>query len=161
MTQPVEINFTEVALDKLADHKGRVALIMTDASKLPGKLPRVIRDAATRALASKAGRALKSGQALELSFPAGMAADALILVMLPNSATQAEARRAGAALGAKLGTGHTLVLAGSHKQAGQIAFGLALRGYDFSVYKTKPATPDAAPARPNAPAPARVGEAVA
>ena len=31
--------------------------------------------------------------------------------------------------------------AGSHKQAGQIAFGLALRGYDFSVYKTKPATP--------------------
>ena len=147
MTQPVEINFTEVALDKLADHKGRVALIMTDPSKLPGKLPRVIRDAATRALASKAGRALKSGQALELAFPAGMAADALILVMLPNSATQAEARRAGAALGAKLGTGHTLVLAGSHKQAGQIAFGLALRGYDFSVYKTKPATPDAAPAQ--------------
>ena len=76
-----------------------------------------------------------------------MAADALILVMLPNSATQAEAPRE-AALGAKLGTGHTLVLAGSHKQAGQIAFGLALRGYDFSVYKTKPATPDAARPRP-------------
>ncbi len=39
MTQPVEINFTEVALDKLADHKGRVALIMTDASSCRASCP--------------------------------------------------------------------------------------------------------------------------
>lgn len=137
MTQPVEISFTEAAPEKLAEHQGRVALVLTAGAKLPGKLPRGARDAAVRALASKAGQALKPGQALELAFPAGMAADALMLVMLPNSATQAEARRAGAAIGAKLGDGHTLVLAGGHKLAGQVALGLALRGYDFDAYKTR------------------------
>lgn len=137
MTQPVEISFTETAPEKLAEHQGRVALILTAGDKLPGKLPRATRDAAARALASKAGQALKPGQALELAFPAGMAAEALVLVVLPNTATQAEARRAGAVIGAKLGHVHTLVLAGSHKLADQVALGLALRGYDFDAYKTK------------------------
>lgn len=145
MTQPVEITFTETAPEKLVDHKGRVALVLTAPDKLPGRLPRAARDAATRALASKAGRALKPGQVLELAFPAGMAADALVLVHLPAGSSQAEARRAGAALGAKLGTAHTLVMAGPSKLAGDLAFGLALRGYDFDAYKTKPVDPDAAP----------------
>ncbi|ODT61642.1 MULTISPECIES: leucyl aminopeptidase [Paracoccus] len=147
MTQPVEISFTEVALEKLAEHQGRVALVLTAADRLPGRLPRPAREAAARALASKAGQALKPGQVLELAFPAGMAADALVLVMLPQASTQAEARRAGAALGAKLGRSHTLIHAGNHKLAADLAFGLALRGYDFSVYKTKPAS---GPARPGA-----------
>ncbi|CAM3098817.1 leucyl aminopeptidase [Paracoccus nototheniae] len=138
MTQPVEINFTDVNADLLADHPGRVALILTSTDKLAGKLPRPAREAAIRALASKAGKALKPGQSLELAFPAGMAADALVLVFLPNASSQAEARRAGAALGAKLGRSHTLILAGAHRLAGDVALGLALRGYDFSVYQTKP-----------------------
>nr|WP_111299884.1 leucyl aminopeptidase [Paracoccus saliphilus] len=137
MTQPVEINFTEIAPEKLADHQGRVALILTAPDKLPGRLPRATREAAMRALTSKAGQALKPGQALELAFPAGMAAEALVLVMLPLASTVAEARRAGAAIGARLGRGHTLVLAGVQKLAGEVALGLALRGYDFDAYKTK------------------------
>ena len=95
--------------------------------------------AARRALDSKAGKALKPGAALELAFPAGMAADALMLVALPGDATVAQARKAGAAIGAKLGKTHTLVLAGAHPLANEIALGIALRGYDFSVYQTKPA----------------------
>lgn len=146
MTQPVEISFTETAPEALAGHEGRVALVLTGPDKLPGRLPRPAREAAARALASKAGKALKPGQVLELAFPAGMAAEALVLVMLPATATQAEARRAGAALGAKLGRGHTLILAGNHKRAGDLAFGLALRGYDFSVYKTRPAPAPVSPA---------------
>lgn len=146
MTQPVEISFTDIVLEKLAEHTGRVALVLTGPDKVPGKLPRAAKEAATRALASKAGKALKPGQVMELAYPGGMAAEALVLVLLPNTATQAEARRAGAAIGAKLGSGHTLVLAGGHKLAGDLAFGLALRGYDFSVYKTKAATTDATPA---------------
>ncbi len=138
MTQPVEITFTETATDRLVGHQGRVALIVTPGGRLPVGLPRAAREAAQRALESKAGRALKPGAALELAFPAGMAADALTLVALPAGATVADARRAGAAIGAKLGRAHTLVLAGAHKLAGEIALGLALRGYDFSVYQTKP-----------------------
>ena len=136
MTHPVEIDFTETATDRLAAHEGRVALIVSQNGRLPAGLPRGTRDAALRALESRAGKALKPGDTLELAFPAGMAAEALQLVVLPGGASVAEARKAGAAIGARLGKTHTLVLAGGHKRAGEVALGIALRGYDFSVYKT-------------------------
>lgn len=109
MTQPVEINFTDNAPDKIAELQGRIALILTATDRLPGKLPRPAREAASRALASKAGQALKPGQVMELAFPAGMEAESLLLVMLPHDATQSEARRAGAAIGAKLGDRKSVV----------------------------------------------------
>ncbi|MDQ1901700.1 leucyl aminopeptidase [Paracoccus sp. WLY502] len=139
MTHPVEITFTETATDRLAGHQGRVAMIVAPGGDLPPGLPEAAHQAARRALDSKAGKALKPGAALELAFPAGMAADALMLVALPGDATVAQARKAGAAIGAKLGKTHTLVLAGAHPLANEIALGIALRGYDFSVYQTKPA----------------------
>ncbi|MFN3276031.1 MAG: leucyl aminopeptidase [Paracoccus sp. (in: a-proteobacteria)] len=150
MTQPVEISFTETANDALAAHQGRIALLIGADGKLPGRLPRPVRDAATRALGSKTGQALKPGQALELAFPAGLEAETLLLISLPGSATVPEARRAGAAIGARLSGQHMLVLAGHHKLAGEVALGLALRGYDFDAYRTRrdddqPASP---PARP-------------
>ncbi|WP_347137833.1 leucyl aminopeptidase [Paracoccus sp. SSK6] len=139
MTHPVEITFSEIAADRLASHEGRVAIVVQPGGRLPQGLPRAAREAAQRAMESKAGKGLKPGAALELAFPAGMAAEALTLVALPAGATVTEARKAGAAIGAKLGKTHTLVLAGGHKLAGEIALGIALRGYDFSVYQTKPA----------------------
>lgn len=142
MTQPVEITFTEIATDRLASHAGRVAMIVTPGGDLPPGLPDAAQQAARRAMESKAGKALKPGAALELAFPAGMAAEALMLVALPPDATVAQARKAGAAIGAKLGKVHTLVLAGGHPLANEVALGIALRGYDFSVYQTKPAEGD-------------------
>ncbi|MDO5613922.1 MAG: leucyl aminopeptidase [Paracoccus sp. (in: a-proteobacteria)] len=145
MTHPVEISFVETAAADPAAHQGRVALIVTPGARLPPGLPRAARDAAMRALESKAGRALKPGGSLELAFPAGMAAEALQLVALPPKSSATEARKAGAAIGAKLGRAHTLVLAGNHAQGADIALGLALRGYDFSVYQTQKDGDDAAP----------------
>ncbi|GGF52229.1 putative cytosol aminopeptidase [Paracoccus acridae] len=142
MTHPVEITFTETATDRLAGHQGRVAMIVAPGGDLPPGLPEAAHQAAQRAMESKAGKALKPGAALELAFPAGMAADALMLVALPDDAKVAQARKAGAAIGAKLGKAHTLVLAGAHPLANEIALGIALRGYDFSVYQTKPADGD-------------------
>ncbi|MDB6181856.1 leucyl aminopeptidase [Paracoccus fistulariae] len=136
MTHPVEISFTETATDALATHKGRVALIVAPGGRLPAGLPRSTRQAAQRAMESKSGKSLSSGGVIELAFPAGMEADALMLVGLAANASTTEARKAGAAIGAKLGKDHTLVLAGSHKRAADIALGIALRGYDFSVYRT-------------------------
>ncbi|RJE84859.1 leucyl aminopeptidase [Paracoccus onubensis] len=142
MTHPVEISFSQIAADKLAGHKGRVAVIVAPGGRLPAGLPRAASAAARRALDSKAGKALKPGASIELAFPAGMAADALQLIALPARASAAEARKAGAAIGAKLGTVHTLVVAGAHRQANEIALGIALRGYDFSVYQSKPDADD-------------------
>ncbi|MCF3973125.1 leucyl aminopeptidase [Paracoccus salsus] len=140
MTQPVEITFTETATDKLAGHKGRVALIVAPGGRLPAGLPRATRDVVQRALGSKAGSSLKPGDTIELAFPAGMLAEALQLVALPADATIAQARKAGAAIGARLGKLHTLVLAGQHKRANEVALGIALRAYDFSAYHTSSET---------------------
>ncbi|WP_299839007.1 leucyl aminopeptidase [uncultured Paracoccus sp.] len=136
MTHPVEIQFTETDAEKVADHQGRIAILVTPGSPVRAKLPKAAREAVARAMASREGQKLKPGQALELAFPAGISAEAIQLVALPPRSTTHEARKAGAAIGAKLGKTHTLVLAGNHKQAGEVALGLALRGYDFSVYHT-------------------------
>ena len=67
MTHPVEITFVETATDKLGEHQGRIAIIVGPDARLPSGLPRATREAALRALDSKAGKALKPGAALELA----------------------------------------------------------------------------------------------
>ncbi|AUH32165.1 leucyl aminopeptidase [Paracoccus tegillarcae] len=138
MTHPVEIQFTEADTDKIPTHDGRIAVLVTPGSmpRLPG-FSRPARDAVRRAMNAKDVGKMKPGQAIELAWPAGMEAEAVQLVALPNGATVDEARKAGATIGAKLGKTHTLVLSGNHKRAAEVALGLALRGYDFDVYHTK------------------------
>ncbi|MFV0300787.1 MAG: leucyl aminopeptidase [Paracoccus sp. (in: a-proteobacteria)] len=138
MTHPVEIRFTETDAEKIAGHEGRIAILVTPGKPVAVRLPKAAREAVRRAMESREGQKLKPGQSLELAFPAGIAAEAIQLVALPPRSTLAEARKAGGAIGAKLGKTHVLVLAGNHKQAGEVALGLALRGYDFSVYHTTP-----------------------
>ncbi|MDO5642044.1 MAG: leucyl aminopeptidase [Paracoccus sp. (in: a-proteobacteria)] len=137
MTHPVEIQFTETAPEGLTTRKGRIAIILDDGAKLPAKLPRTARAALARAAESADFARLKPGEAMVLAWPAGWEAQSVMLVRLPRKASVAEARRAGAAIGASLGKGAVLVMAGAHPMASEIALGLALRGYDFSVYKTK------------------------
>ena len=138
MTRPVEISFVAEVQD-LRERDGRVAMILPRSPRgLPG-LSGAARAAAMRALASPAWGKLKPGQALELAFPSGMAADALQLVLLPKDADMTAARKAGAAIGARMGKGLVTVLAGNHPRAADIALGIALRGYDFDAYRTQPA----------------------
>lgn len=169
MTHPVEISFRSTDGAALAAHPGRVAVLVGEGGRLPPGLPRPAREAALRALASPAWRAVKPGRALELAFPAGMQAQALQLVNLPRRADVATARKAGAAIGAALlpapapegpaseGTepaegaappapaaADTLVWAADHRLAAEVALGIALRAYRFSAYKTAPSGDEAA-----------------
>ena len=137
MTHPVEISFTQTDPAGLAGWPGRVAILIGQNGRLPAGLPRPTREAALRALASDAWKGVKPGKSLDLAFPAGLAAEALQLVNLPRDADALTARKAGAAIGAKLGKTDLLVLAGEHPRAAEIALGLALRAYDFSAYKTQ------------------------
>ncbi|TRW98130.1 leucyl aminopeptidase [Paracoccus sp. M683] len=137
MTHPVEIQFTPIATEQLAAHQGRIAVLVSPGVAPKLGLPKSTRDAVRRAMESAEGQKLKPGQALELSYPAGIEAEAIQLVALPARSTVQQARKAGAAIGARLGKVHTLVVAGNHKQAGDVALGLALRGYDFSIYHTE------------------------
>ena len=98
-------------------------MILDEGGKLPAKLSRGARAAIARAAGSQDFQKLKAGDALKLAWPAGWEAESVMLVKLPRKASVAEARRAGATIGAALGSGEVLVMAGNHPQAAdQLAF---------------------------------------
>lgn len=142
MSQPVEIQFHPVDLEAIAAFAGRIALICDgDTPKSPAarRLNKLTRGAVARAMASTAWAEVKLGEALDLGFPAGLAAQAVQLVRLPRRTSVAEARKAGAAVARGLQSDGVLVLAEAHPLAAEVSFGLALRAYDFSPHKTMPA----------------------
>lgn len=139
MTDPVQIRFSATDADSLASAKGRIALLADVGQPLSPagrRLDRMMRGAIGRALSAESFAKLKPGEGVDLSFPAGLEAEAVQLIRLPKKASQAEARKAGATIGRAHGASPTLVLAESHPLAADIAFGLAMRAYDFSTHKT-------------------------
>lgn len=138
MSHPIAIQFQPVDLATLGTVAGRIVLLVDEDPVTPAArvLNRLTRGAIARANASQAGAQMKPGCALELAFPGGLAADAVQLVRLPRRATVAEARKAGASIARALTSAATLVLAEAHPRAADVAFGLALRAYDFTPHKT-------------------------
>ena len=142
MTHPVEIRFLPAADADLSDRAGRLVLLIGDRDQPPRGLPAAARRSLVRALGSRAWGKVKPGAAMELAFPAGLAADAVQLVRLPQRADAATARKAGAAIGARMGKDRVTVMAGAHPRVADLALGIALRGYDFPVYKSDPDAAD-------------------
>ena len=137
MTQPVAIHFRETDLGALNARTGRIALVVAPEGKLSPagrKLDRLMRGALSRAIASETFGKLKSGDAMELGWPAGLSAEAVQILKLDRKATQADARKAGAAVGKALGEAGALILAENHPRAAEIAFGVALRAYRFDYH---------------------------
>lgn len=140
MFRPVSIAISDVDLSKIAEAAGRIALIVpADGPRGTAvtRLDRMTRGQIGRALGAEAWAQLAEGQALEIGWPAGLRAEALQLVKLGKRASMTEARKAGAAIGARLGAEGVQVIAGVHPRAADIAFGLALRAYRFD-YHTAP-----------------------
>lgn len=139
MNQPIALTFTATDLDGLAQAPGILALLAqgeAPASLAARRLDRLTKGMLTRAMASADWGRTKPGESLTLAFPAGLAAEALMLVNLPRTATRAEARKAGAAVGRAIGGAGALVVAQSHPQAAEVSFGLALRAYEFTAHKS-------------------------
>ena len=139
MPKPLPIQFQATDLETLATAKGRIAVLAdADQPGSPGfkRLDRFTKGALARAASSEAFGKLKPGEAMDLAFPPGISADAVQLIRLGKKADQTQARKAGAAVGRSHGAGASLVLAEGHARAADIAFGLAMRAYDFDSHKT-------------------------
>ncbi|NJS38514.1 MAG: leucyl aminopeptidase [Rhodobacteraceae bacterium] len=139
MSQPLPIQFQPTDLEALATAKGRIAVLADAATPLTPalrRLDRLTKGALARALGSDAFGKLKPGEGMELAFPAGLACDALHVLRLAKRADIGAARKAGAAIGRAHGAGGTLVLAEGHARAADLAFGLAMRAYDFTAHKS-------------------------
>ncbi|WP_424990188.1 leucyl aminopeptidase [Fluviibacterium sp. S390] len=142
MTTPVAIRFEELDLDRIAQAEGRVVVLVGAEAKLDPAARRVnklTRGALLRAVESAGFADLKAGQALEMGFPANMAATAVQVIKLDRKADALSVRKAGATIaGAKDGK-PLLVLAGAHPRAADLSFGLALRTYAFTDHKSEAA----------------------
>ncbi|HSF64936.1 MAG TPA: leucyl aminopeptidase [Paracoccaceae bacterium] len=141
MTHPLPIQFRDTDLAGLATLPGRIALPQpAEARAASGAaaraLNRLTRGALDRFLGSDAWTRLKPGEATDLAWPAGLAAEALQVVKLDARADVATARKAGGAIGAKVGKAGATVLAGGIRHAADLSLGLVLRAYDFTAHKT-------------------------
>ena len=142
MSHPLPLQFHATDLETLAAQQGRIAILIdtpSPATPAARRLDRAMRGSLARYLASDAFAKLKPGEAQDLAYPAGLACDALQVVKLPRKSDLAAARKAGGAIGARLTPAPTLVLAEAHARAADVAFGLAMRAYDFTPHKTAPA----------------------
>jgi leucyl aminopeptidase len=138
MTSPAEIAY--VAADAAPIEKaGGTVVVFVALDGAPGGAAAAA-DAATggavtRLLASQNFKREVAAVA-SLDFPAGMAADRLVVAALGAGA--GDARKTGAAAAAKLAKGAaTFYGAGDAEAQAEIAFGAALRLYDFDAYKSK------------------------
>ncbi|MBC2835396.1 leucyl aminopeptidase [Paragemmobacter straminiformis] len=139
MSHPVPIQFRATDLEALPALAGRIVVFAdgpTGLTPAVRRLDRLMRGGLGRFVASEAFGKMKAGEALDLAWPAGLAAEAVQVVRLPKRCEIAVARKAGAAVAKALGASGATVLAEGHAQAAEIAFGLAMRAYDFTPHKT-------------------------
>jgi leucyl aminopeptidase len=139
MTAPVAIHFKPVDPAAIAVESGRIVVFAGEGGAIGSaarRVNRLVRGALERFLASPAFAKLKPGESADLAWPAGLAAEAVQVVRLDRRADGATARKAGAAIGAKLGASGALVLADQIARAADLSLGLALRAYDFADHKT-------------------------
>ncbi|SPH18053.1 Cytosol aminopeptidase [Defluviimonas aquaemixtae] len=139
MTTTVPIQFRPAEFETLKEAGGRIALILAPDAR-PGafarRLDRLMRGAISRAMEGKAWTKLKSGEAMELAYPAGLEAEAVQLVKLPKKVSVTEARKAGGAIGKALGENGVTVMAAGHGRTTDIVLGAVLRAYDFRRHRT-------------------------
>ncbi|AEI94317.1 leucyl aminopeptidase [Roseobacter litoralis] len=139
MTTPTPVTFFETDIERLADHAGRVSIIVDDTGRMDvagRRVNRLTKGALKRALEAKAEAGLKPGSVFTLAYPAGMAAEAVDVMCVPRSTTVHKARAAGAAIGRNRGKAEVLLATGNSKWAAEIMLGAVLRDYRFQDHKT-------------------------
>ncbi|MCF6232186.1 MAG: leucyl aminopeptidase [Rhodobacteraceae bacterium] len=146
MSRLTPISFASSDIDAIASAPGRVAIIVTPDGKMDKaarRANRLTKGAVARLLASDGfatGEPAGQTRVITMAWPAGMAAEALDVLVLERRTSVIEARRAGAALAKVKGDKALLVMAGGMSRAEDLALGLILRDYRFEAHKTAPDT---------------------
>ena len=148
MPMPEQPRFRATDLDALAAQDGTIAVTAEPGRGLPPaarRANRLTRGAVARLVDSARFDKLAPGDGVVLEFPTGMAADRLVVLRLSPRPTVAEARRAGAMIGASRTKGDALIalsgpVAGGARLAA-LVLGAQVRGYTYTAQKS-----DAGPA---------------
>ncbi|MEM6303116.1 MAG: leucyl aminopeptidase [Pseudomonadota bacterium] len=141
MTSLTPLDFAQTDFDALQALTGRIAVLADpegDQSEGLSVIAARSDGAVERLMASEAFKEAKPGAVETLAFPAGLATEALDVVVLPADCSVKEARKAGAALAKRRGKHDLALLAEDHPMAAEIAFGLLMRDYTFEDHKSEP-----------------------
>ncbi|WP_299946489.1 leucyl aminopeptidase [uncultured Ruegeria sp.] len=144
MSSLAPVRFTPFDLDAMAQAEGRVTIIIpADGKMSPAarRANRLTKGAVARLVESERFSKVKSGDVISLAWPAGMAAEALDVLVLPRRPDFDEARKAGANLAKQAAGKPVLVMASNQVRVEELAMGMVLRAYDFDVHKTKESDP--------------------
>ena len=139
MTQITPLTFTATDIDQIAEFEGRIAIFVDPKGRLDAGTRRVnklARGAVLRVMGSERFGKMKDGEVLTLSYPTGMAVEAVDMVCLSKGADQAAVRRAGAQLAKRRGSVDVLALAGGMRRVQELAFGMQMRDYSYSDQKS-------------------------
>ena len=142
MTDLPPLAFTAPDPAGLADVSGVVGVLVGADGRLDPlarRVDRLCRGALARLVASDAFAKLEPGTGLGLTFPAGMAAERVEVIRIPDRPDAAAMRRAGAAFGAVLDRRPGLLLAGRRPHPAEAGLGAVLRVYDCTEWRGKPA----------------------
>ena len=141
MSHPRHIEFKEIDLDQIAAATGRITVFVGLEGQLDQcarRVNRLCKGALKRFVESPTFEKMKPTQGHDLSFPAGMICDAIQVIKLSRRPKPDAARKAGGVIAKAAGSAELHILAGNLTQSAEVSLGLALRGYDFNVHKTKP-----------------------
>ena len=139
MTAPADVTFLATDLDALPGAEGVIAVAVPEGGTLgteARRLDRLSKGAMKRAVASPAFEKLSEGDVLELGFPAGLEASAVVLMRLAKRPSAADAMAAGAAVAKMRGTRALTILGGTAPRLADTVLGAVLRGYDYTDLKT-------------------------
>ena len=139
MTQPADIRIQDTDLDAIAGAPGTVTIVVGEDGKLDPsgrRVNKLTKGALKRAVESEAFEKLGAGKSLTMGYPIGMEAEKLVVMKLPKKPDATTARQAGATLAGHLGKDGMTLLVGSHLASADLLYGLALRSYAFTTYKT-------------------------
>ncbi len=139
MTKPIAIFFAETHLDDIREVEGKIAIFATEDGKIDTgarRVNRLTRGAVLRLLEAERWGKVKPGEGVVLGFPAGLAAQAVMVMKLPRRPDVALARKAGANLAKFKSDEALLTLGGNITRLDQLALGLALRAYAFTDHKS-------------------------
>ena len=140
MTRPSATQFCEIDLDALKGLSGKIACLATPEGGLDAagrRLNRLSKGAVDRALGSPAWEGLNAGDVMVLAYPAGMSAEAVLLLKTERRVTAQAVRRAGAKLRVAAGKSELHICAGNFARSADLALGVVLRGYEFGDHKSK------------------------
>ncbi|MEL7460504.1 MAG: leucyl aminopeptidase [Pseudomonadota bacterium] len=139
MTTPRSLTFRDVDLNAIGTTPGRMVIFVAESGKLDPlgrRVNRLTKGALARFAESSAFADMGAGDAKDLSYPTGLAAEALQVIKLDRRPKMADARKAGAAIGAGAGSDAVLILAGNMRLVEDIALGAVLRNYSFVDHMT-------------------------